>query len=347
MIFQALKTTKSLKEAKHIAFIGQKGTPAEFIGTSGVEFYVEYRAEALIESGKLVSCYVRNWATPPGTNSYKQIKLIHIPTINTKHLDATVHSFLASIHVSFTSADTVWYQASGPALFSFIPKLAGKKIIVTIHALDWQRAKWGVFAKVMIRLGEQIGCAVADDIITVSPTLSEYVRDTYRRSSIVDPPVVEKKPRLKPSVITKKYGLKGNDYILYMGRFVPEKRIEWLIEAYNILNPRNIILVLAGYIGKNDSYEKNIYKLAADNRNIMLLGYVFGRVKNELLANCRVFVIPSLLEGNPYVLADAAKYKVPIIVPESLSSVTETFEKMHLYNRYDFNEFVSVLNRAL
>jgi glycosyltransferase involved in cell wall biosynthesis len=336
----------SARHPKHIAFIGQKGIPAEFPGTSGVEFYVEHRASELVQLGSHASCYVRSWATPPNIKIYKQIKLIHVPTVNTKHLDATVHSLLSSLHVCFTSADTVWYQASGPAIFSFIPKLFGKKIVVTIHALDWQRAKWGVIAKAFIRLGEWVGCMAADDIITVSPALSEYILRTYRRPSVIDPPIIKKKPRPNPSIITQKYGLKGNDFILYVGRFVPEKRLEWLINAYNHLNPTPVGLVIAGGPTNSREYEIMLRSLAQNNRNILFPGWMFNQEKVELLENCLAFVLPSSLEGYPYVISELSKKK-PLLVSDAVAKGISRKHLTYTFKEESYEDFKNKLLQIL
>lgn len=293
--------TPLLKETKRIAFIGQKGIPAEFVGTSGVEFYVEIRALQLNLQKKIVDCYVRNWATPKNMFEYKNIRLIHIPTINTKYLDATIHSFLSSVYVSFTHTDTVWYQAIGPASFSFIPKLFGKKIIVTIHALDWKREKWNRITKILLHIAEIIAVKTADNLVVVSSELFEYYKNIYPKNIYIDPPITKKIRFLTPDIITSKYGLKGNDFILFMGRFVPEKRIDWLIDAYKQINPKKIKLVLAGGSSHSDEYVKKLYA-SSNNTNIIFTGYVFGKEKDELLSNCKLFVLPSSTEGNSTII---------------------------------------------
>ena len=82
----------------------------------------------MVKQGVSVSVYVRSWYTPVEKEEFDGVKLIHIPTIKSKHLDASIHSLLSSIHAVFTKADVVHYHCLGPAFFSFIPRLFGKKI---------------------------------------------------------------------------------------------------------------------------------------------------------------------------------------------------------------------------
>ncbi len=331
----------------HVAFIGQKGIPAEFIGTSGVEFYVEQKAVRLIKKGTKVSCYVRNWATPKQQTTYKRVKLIHVPTIQTKHFDAFIHSLLSSIHVCFTSADTVWYQAIGPSFFSFIPKIAGKKILVTIHGLDWKRAKWNRIAQLFLKICEKIAVKNADKLIVVSDDLQMYYQTYYRKPSTVDAPITELHRREQPEIITKKYGLLGNDYILYMGRFVPEKRIEWIIEAYQKLHQTNIKLVLAGGASFTESYEQMLRKYAQDNPNIIFTGWVFGKEKSELLSNCRLFILASAIEGNPTVIKEITLYDRPSIIPDDLKHAVFKTKRISFFDHLSKENLYTVINNAL
>lgn len=322
------------KRGSHVAFIGVKGLPPEFSGTSGVEFYVEERALLLIAQGYRVTCYVRPWATPTATTSHRGINLIHLPTAHTKHLDAFIHSLISSIHVSLSDVSTVWYQAIGPAAFSFIPRLFGKRIIFTSHGTDWKRIKWGLLARLLLRLAEWIAVHQANIVIVVSEGLRKYYDQTFKVTCIVDSPKIVSKERTPPDIIRKKFGLKGDDYILYLGRFVPEKRIEWLIQAFNKIDIPGVSLVLAGGSGHSDEYVRCLMELARESRyrreryggrssrgtrsRVIFTGWVFGREKAELLSNCRLFVLPSEMEGNPIALHEAYSYGKTCLVTDRL-----------------------------
>jgi len=336
---------------KKIAFIGQKGIPAEFPGTSGVEFFVQAQAEKLVKKGNKVTCYVRYWATPKKLKKFRGINLIHLPSINTKHLDAFSHSFLASLHVCFTNADIVWYQTIGPAFSSFIPKFFGKKIYTTIHGLDWQREKWEWWAKLFLKISEKVLVKFSDRIFVVSKSLKKYYWQKYHRKSIYFPAIVPKLKKIKPNIIYKKYGLKGNDYLLYMGRFVPEKRVHWLIKAYQNLKPKKIKLVLAGGESHSRKYFNYLKKLAVNNKNIIFTNYVFGKEKQELFSNCKVFILPSSLEGASIALKEALSLNKKCLITnifayEKLSKKVKNvyFFKINDYQNF-FRKFTKLINQ--
>ena len=75
--------------------------------------------------------------------------------------------------------DIVHYHTLGPALFSFIPRLAGKKTAVTVQGLDWQRKKWGAVASAVLRFGEYAAVRFPHETMVVSKTLRSYYREHY------------------------------------------------------------------------------------------------------------------------------------------------------------------------
>src|SRR4030042_6607900 len=103
-----------------IAFIGQKGIPASL---GGVEKHVEEIATRMAKSDHEVFVYARHNYTDKNFKEYKGVKLIHLPNIPTKHLDAISHTFLATLHALFQKYDIIHYQAIGPTSLSWIVKL--------------------------------------------------------------------------------------------------------------------------------------------------------------------------------------------------------------------------------
>ena len=51
-------------------------------------------------------------------------------------------SGFAALCSAFGKYDVVHIHAEGPAFFAWLPKLLGKRVVVTIHGIDWQREKW-------------------------------------------------------------------------------------------------------------------------------------------------------------------------------------------------------------
>jgi glycosyltransferase involved in cell wall biosynthesis len=285
------------KPVLRVAFIGGRGVVSKY---SGIETYYEEIGKRLTGMGHQVTAYCRTYFTPPG-EEHNGMRVVRLPTIRSKHLETLVHTFLSTLHVLTRPCDVVHYHALGPALFSFIPRLAGKKTVVTVQGLDWQRKKWGRIASAVLRLGERAAVSLPSHTMVVSQTLREYYRDGYGAETYYVPNGGLLRERRLPDKIFD-WDLEPRKYILFLGRFSPEKGCHLLVEAYEKLNT-DIKLVMAGASSYCDDYSRRLQAHAGER--IKILNWVSGEVLDELLSNAMVFVLPSDLEGLSLALLDA------------------------------------------
>ena len=296
----------------NIAMFGHKRVPSR---EGGVEIVVEELSVRLTEKGHSVTCYNRGGHHVSGkefdnleSQKLDNVNLKTVFTIEKKGLAAVTSSFFASLCCAFGKYDTVHIHAEGPAAFCWIPKLFGKKIVVTVHGLDWQREKWkGGFGAKYIRLGEKMAVKHADEIIVLSKSVQEYFRNTYNRETKFIPNGVNRPKSQKADLIKKEYGLKKDDYILYLGRIVPEKGEHYLVEAFKKIHTDKK-LVIAGGASDTDEYMEKLKKSAAEDDRILFTGFVQGRLLEELYSNAYVYCLPSDLEGMPLSLLEAMSY---------------------------------------
>ncbi|MBN2400241.1 MAG: glycosyltransferase family 4 protein [Candidatus Aminicenantes bacterium] len=292
-----------------VSFIGQKGIPVSF---GGVEYHVDRLASELAKRDATVFAYVRSWYTDKKKREHNGVRLIHTPTLKTKHLDASLHSLLSSIHSIFTATDIVHYHGIGPAFFSFIPKLFGKKVVCTIHRLDWATEKWTAGARLFLKAGEFIATRIPDRTIVVSAELLAYVRKKHHATAVHISHGSESPQPAPPGLITEKHGLHGADYILFLGRLSPEKRVAWIIKAFQEAKrsgaAAGVRLVIAGGSSSTDRHVAELTELSGRDGDIIFTGYVTGREKAELLSNALIFTMPSYLEGYPIALMEAKGY---------------------------------------
>lgn len=285
------------KTPLRIAFIGARGVASKY---SGIETYYEEVGERLTEMGHEVTAYCRTYFTPP-LATYKRMRLVRLPTIRSKHLETLVHTFLSTAHVMFSRCDIVHFHALGPALFSFCPRLLGKKTVVTVQGLDWQRKKWGRAASLVLRLGELASARLPNRTMVVSQVLQERYRARYGTETTYVPNGTTIRERGVPSQILE-WGLEPDNYILFLGRFSPEKNCHLLIEAYERLDTR-AKLVLAGGSSHTNMYMDELRQ--HQSNKILFLDWISGDALNELLTNAALFVLPSDLEGLSLALLDA------------------------------------------
>ncbi|HDY68937.1 MAG TPA: glycosyltransferase [Candidatus Scalindua sp.] len=332
-----------------IAHIGQKGIPATF---GGVDFHVEELSKRLVERGHKIDVYVRNWHTDRKLREYRGIKLIHTSTIRTKHLDAFMHSLTSSLHSVSQDYDIVHYHGLGATVFCGLPKISRSKVVATIHGLDWQRGKWGSFAKVFLKFTERTATYIPDKTIVVSMSQKKYFESKYKKEFIYIPNGVNI-PQGKPvsEIIKEKYDLNGEDYLLWMGRLTPEKRVDWLIKAFKEIKDRvpNLKLVIAGGTSATDGYVKTLKEFTQDNERIIFTGYVAGQEKEELFSNALLFTLPSYLEGLPIALLEAMSHRLACLVSdiEPHREIISGGVDGLFFQSNSFSDFVKKLGRLL
>ena len=291
--------------------IGHKRIPSR---EGGVEIVVDEIATRLTRRGYHVDAYNRSGYHVSGKQFdekrgkiYNGIRLLTIPTFKSSSLNAIVYSVLATFRALFGNYGVIHYHAEGPCVMLGVPKLFGKRVIATIHGLDWQRAKWGNFAARVLKYGEKQAAKRADEVIVLSRNVQDYFQEEYHRETIFIPNGIDKPCIREARQIREQFGLMGNDYILFLARIVPEKGAHYLIEAYKQLKTDKK-LVIAGGDSHAEEYMQKIYQYARENENMILTGFVQGRVLEELFSNAYVFVLPSDVEGMAISLLEAMSY---------------------------------------
>lgn len=298
--------------------IGQKGIPAH---GGGIERHVEEVATRLAKRGHEVFVYVRAHYTPSRRMTYKGVHLIHLPTIRSKHLDAIMHTFFSSLHVLFQRADIVHYHAIGPASLLWIVRFLKRntKVIFTFHCQDYHHEKWGLLARLYLRLGEASGCRFAHRVIAVSKTLSKYAWVAYQCAAAYIPNGAPARRIASSQTTLRRLGLSDNGYILAVARLIPHKGMHELVAAYQRLTTQKK-LVIAGDGVYTDRYVQKLYSLAKGNPNIIFVGNQVGTTLATLYAHAYLFVHPSHSEGLSIALLEAMQYGRGILtssIPEN------------------------------
>ncbi|MBQ7215296.1 MAG: glycosyltransferase family 4 protein [Synergistaceae bacterium] len=319
-----------------IAVIGAKGLPST---TSGIEIYIEKVCPELTEKFD-VAVFSRKRYCTEIVKSYKGVRVIHIPSINTKHLDAISYTVFATCAALAMNYNIFWYHALGPAVTMFLPHLFRKKILSTVHGLDWKREKFGQLAGKVLKHGERCIAKYADEIIVLNKFDAGHFAEKWGRECSVIPNGVSSAVFCEPEVISQKYGLGRGDYILYMSRIVPEKCPHTLVEAY-IRSGITKKLVVAGGGVHTDDYVRYVHDMAGGNGNIIFAGHVSGREKQELYSNAYAYVLPSTIEGQSIGLLEAMSYGLPCIVsdiPENLDVIGSAGISFHVNHSWDLAE---------
>lgn len=331
-----------------VSIIGPRAYPFEFVGTSGVEKYINEIVRR-IEKKIKITIYTKNtFQRFLKTSSSKSVKIVPLPVINHKFFESITYSFLASVCASFSSDNVVWYHGMGIAIFCFIPKFFGKKIVVTVHSLDWKRKKWTLIEKFLFTFSVKLIKHIPDVITTVSYTVQKdllFDNNIPSNLTLSGINIHESRVHKKFFFELDKFKLEDKKYFLYIGRFAPEKRLEWLLRFFIIAVRRAPYLhvVLAGGATHTENYVKNL-QARFSHPHIHWLPYIFGEEKTRLMKQAQAIVVPSELEGLPIVALEAIEHKCKVVIAKQCIDVElASLDTVYTYEKSSFVSFVAKL----
>lgn len=296
-----------------IVVTGTRGIP-NIMG--GVETHCEELFPRIAAKGFDITVMRRKSYVQDTLTEYQGVKLLDIETPKKKSFEAIIHTFKAILKAKIQKADLIHIHAIGPALLVPMARLLGMKVVFTHHGPDYDRDKWGLMAKTMLKLGERMGTKYANEVIVISSVINNILIQKYGRNDchliyngVPEPEICE-----LPEYF-KELGIEKGKYILGMCRFVPEKNLHHLVEAFSRIDTQGYKLVLAGDTDFEDEYSLRLKKLARE-QGVILTGFVKGKKLHSLLSNAHHYVLPSSHEGLPIALLEAMSYKLPVIVSD-------------------------------
>ena len=316
-----------------IVVTGTRGIP-NIMG--GVETHCEELFPRMVKRGVDVTLIRRSNYVQDTLKEWNGVKLVTLSSPKKKSFEAIIHTFRAINEAKRLGADVLHVHAIGPALLVPYAKLLGMKVVFTHHGPDYDRDKWGLAAKTILKLGERMGCMFADDVIVISNVIKNLIAKKYGRTKnvhLIYNGVSEPKICDYPEYF-EELGIEKGKYILGMCRFVPEKNLHHLVEAFGKVKRlkgkkvRNadmdrsdnadfsdIKLVLAGDTDFEDAYSLGLKEMARKN-GVVLTGFIKGRKLHSLLTHCRCYCLPSSHEGLPIALLEAMSYGVKVLVSD-------------------------------
>lgn len=295
-----------------VVVTGTRGIP-NIMG--GVETHCENLCPRLAKDGIDVTVVRRASYANDKLTEWEGVKIKDIPSPRKKAFEAIIHTFRAVNFAAREHADIIHINAVGPALIAPYAKLRGLKVVFTHHGPDYDREKWGRMAKFMLRLGERLGVRYSDDVIVISDVIRNIIKQKYGRvdrvhliyNGVPSPEVCD-----YPEYFSE-LGIEPAKYVLGMCRFVPEKRLHDLVEAFKGIEGYK--LVLAGDADFEDDYSRKL-KADAKEAGAVLTGFIRGRKLHSLLSHAACYVLPSSHEGLPIALLEAMSYGSKVLVSD-------------------------------
>ena len=293
-----------------IALLGTRGIPARY---SGFETFYEQLAVRLVKRGHEVTVYNRSHFIKDIGKEYNGVKIVSLPSIPTKHLDTITHTYLSSIHAIFFRYDIVYYCIVGNSPLVWIPRIAGMKTLLNVDGEDWAREKWSGFAKWYQKKCEWLAPRTANVIVSDARGIQERYKNLYNANTVFVP-YGANIVRDEGHDALDKWCLHPNQYILYVGRFVPENAIDLLINAFNSVKTDKK-LVIVGDAPYSDEYKRHLHEIA-DGR-VVFTGYAFGSDYAQLSSHAYFYVQPSGVDGTRPALLDQMGFGNCVLVRNS------------------------------
>lgn len=325
-----------------IVVTGTRGIP-NIMG--GVETHCEELFPRIVSSEYNITIIRRKSYVKDDLHEYKGVKLINIETPKKKSFEAIIHTFKAILKAKKLHADIIHIHAIGPALVTPFARLLGMKVVFTHHGPDYDRDKWGKLAKFMLKLGERMGTMFANEVIVISNVINNILITKYKRKDchLIYNGVPEPEFCDYPQYF-EELGIEAGKYVLVMCRFVPEKNLHHLVEAFSRIDAKGCKLVLAGDTDFEDEYSLNLKK-EAQKHGVVLPGFIKGQKLHSLLTHARCFVLPSSHEGLPIALLEAMSYKLPVIVSNIPANLEVNLNPENYFKVGDINELANKIQK--
>ncbi|MBN1466493.1 DUF1972 domain-containing protein [candidate division KSB1 bacterium] len=284
-----------------IAIMGTRGIPANY---GGFETFIENLAPRLVRRGHEVTVYGRSNMIDYDDDYYEGVRIKILPTISHKYLDTVVHTFICTVHSFFTRYDVVFICNSANAIFTIIPRLMRKPVVLNVDGLEWKRQKWNWAGKAFYKISEFMATFLPSKIVTDALDVQRYYKEKFNKDSTFIPYGAPEE-EIRSTTILQRYNLQSRDYVLYVSRMEPENNAHRVVSAFEKVNTTKK-LVMVGDAPYSTNYIANLKK-TTDPR-IIFTGYVFGEGYKQLQSNAYYYIQatevggthPALVEGMGY-----------------------------------------------
>ncbi len=300
-----------------MAIMGHRGIPGNY---GGFETFAEELAVRLAKKRHHVQVYCRPNYGSYKKNIYKGVELIHLKTVANKYLDTIVHTFKSVLHAVFIARPQVIIMTNvGNAMLSFIPRIFGIPVILNVDGLEWQRKKWGRLAKIYLRLQASLTRFLPSAVVTDAKVIFDFYKDRLGIKSHMIPYGASIKRQDNPDVL-KKYGLKKDDYYLYVARFEPENNAHLVVKAFEqVASDKKLVMV------GDAPYANQYCRLVRNTKDprIKFLGFVYGSDYKALQQNAYAYIQATEVGGTHPALIEALGFGNCVLVngtPENMET---------------------------
>jgi len=315
-------------------------------GSAGADKFAVELYSRLIKLGCNVTVYNRIYNENNLKHStYQGIKIVNLRTVKRSGFDSLLHSLKATFHIIlFNTGKIVHIHNGGNGIFAIILRIFGKKIFISQDGIDWKRGKWKWYAKIYLYLTSFITAYFANKVIFDNVFAKELFEKRFCKKFDFIPYGSEVKIEKDDKPVLKKYNLNKGEYFLFVGRFIPDKGLQYLIPAFEKVQT-NKKLILVGGSPNTSMFESNLRK--TEDKRIIFTGYIYGDDTNILIKNCYTYIQPSDVEGLSPVVLTVLGLGVPVLcsdIPENLYLVKD---EATIFKKSSIESLIDKINYVL
>ena len=306
-----------------IAVIGGRGLPSNY---SGIERIWSELYPIIASRGHRVTCYCRPGVLGQERGEHRGVRLVTTPAPGGRSAETLTHSYTAlrhalrrgDVHDGGKPFDLIALHALPPQWFSAMPRRWRVPLVSHVHGIDWQRQKWKdtplAVGSRIIRHAERRMVRHADAVAACASNLVDYYKAAYGRVAHFTPNGVLVRPDDAPphEPTLEKFGLAPEQFVVCVGRLVPEKRVEDAIAGFLAFAdsfPRHKLVIVGE--GLPGAYLDGLHNLASDR--VIFTGLQSGDALETLFRHAAAYVTASELEGLPSSLLECMEYATPAV----------------------------------
>ena len=325
-----------------IAIMGIRGIPAQY---GGFETFAEELAPRLIKKGHQVTVYGRSNIINYEGKYYKGVKLVILLTISHKYLDTLIHTFLCIVHSLFCRYDVILLCNAANSIFSFVPRLLGRKVVVNVDGIERKRRKWNWLGKSWYLLGEFFSILFPNEVVSDAKVIQDYYWDRYRKKSTFIP-YGATTGKVNTAKVLNKFGIRSNQYILYVSRLEPENNAHIVIKAFKKVKT-NFKLIIVGDAPYATEYKSYLKNLAESDPRVIFAGFVFGEGYKEFQCNAYCYIHATEVGGTHPALIEAMGFGNCVIANGTPENIEVVGDAGIIYKKNDVEDLKENVEYAI
>jgi glycosyltransferase involved in cell wall biosynthesis len=302
-----------------IAYLNTLGIPARY---GGFETCVEEVSTRLARKGHNVTVYCSSQSIP-NHSMYKGVTLINVARRSNKFLDYPSRSMLSTLDAMGRDFEILHYFGTDSSIFTLLPRILRRKTVISLDGLTWNRSSYPQWVRIALRASSWLPLYLPHAAVVDSLYVQRWYATTFGRAPFYVPYGAESSLRGADAEVLKKYRVGNDEYVLFVGRLVPEKGVHYLVQAFNALGKQlGFKLIIVGRDPYNSGYESSLRKMAGDS--VIFVGYVYGSDIENLYKGAYLYVTASELEGTSPALLSAMGFGNCVLasnIPENLETI--------------------------